>query len=177
MRRYKHGMPVEDTSVRKPEYDPLEEGLIQFQRPRWDERAAIYNSYIKSPLWESKKEAIYFNYGNACELCGDKYGGLEVHHNTYSFLKEERNVDLIILCKRCHHQFHQDFGYGGKKLNEERNPPHRTKCSLCAKTNGKLKTTVQDENAPQFFKRELTLCTFCIKITKEHRVRKVKKIQ
>jgi len=135
-----------------------------------------YDSHMISRQWEETKKRIYSTYGNACELCGDRYGGLEVHHNTYASFKNEHDNDLIILCKECHYRFHQDLGYGGKKLNYNLGCDTKIKCSLCSQDKGKLKitTTKQDHEIPRRFRRNLILCKFCTKITKKRLVRKLK---
>ena len=64
-----------------------------------------YQQYLRAPHWQyvserAKKEANY-----KCSLCcGAEH--ISVHHNNYDCLHKETNVDIIVLCNRCHMKFH-----------------------------------------------------------------------
>lgn len=64
-----------------------------------------YSDYINSDAWqERRKERLEFA-ESRCELC-NRSSDLEVHHRTYERLGDENLNDLIVICKTCHHQFH-----------------------------------------------------------------------
>lgn len=65
----------------------------------------IYHEYIESPEWQVKREAALERCGRKCQLCSSTLR-LNVHHNTYERLGEELDVDLTVLCRRCHEAFH-----------------------------------------------------------------------
>lgn len=67
-----------------------------------------YESYLLSELWQQKKEAAIKWRNNQCELCGSmKF--LEVHHTSYEFVGNERLRDLLVVCKFCHRQIHEEM--------------------------------------------------------------------
>lgn len=61
------------------------------------------------------REAVYKRDGYTCQCCGDRRGGNLVAHHilNYSEHKELRTeIDNgITLCKRCHKNFHDKYGY------------------------------------------------------------------
>ena len=62
-----------------------------------------YDEYLRSDVWQYKRECALSRAGRKCERCGAKYGvALEVHHLTYERFGNERMDDLEVLCKRCH---------------------------------------------------------------------------
>lgn len=64
-----------------------------------------YEEYIKSADWQVKRKAALSRAGGRCQLCrGTKR--LNVHHNTYANLGDERDEDLVVLCKKCHDIYH-----------------------------------------------------------------------
>ena len=40
-----------------------------------------------------------------CQNCGKDYD-LQVHHKTYENLGEEKEEDLLLVCKNCHSKIH-----------------------------------------------------------------------
>ena len=66
-----------------------------------------YKEYIKSPQWKAKAKKLKEKYDNRCQLCDAKGNGktLHAHHRNYSTLGFEEN-DVIVLCKKCHADFH-----------------------------------------------------------------------
>lgn len=70
-----------------------------------------YQSYIQSPTWRAVRRRYWesklpkFCYG--CELPWLTFNqGMHVHHRTYKNLGNERLMDLIPLCQRCHSATH-----------------------------------------------------------------------
>ncbi len=67
-----------------------------------DHRTAEYHKAISSQRWRELKERVIVLRGKACEGCGTKRGRLDLHHDTYERLGNERLSDLRILCPDCH---------------------------------------------------------------------------
>lgn len=67
----------------------------------WD----VYNEYLNSPEWGSKKKIVHDKYNDKCGLCESKMF-LQVHHIHYKNVGNENIEDLILVCKTCHEQIH-----------------------------------------------------------------------
>ena len=64
-----------------------------------------YYEYIKSPQWKSVADEARKRAGYKCQMDGAT-GKLSVHHNNYKNLGNEKDTDLIVLCRKCHAKFH-----------------------------------------------------------------------
>jgi len=64
-----------------------------------------YSEYLQTEHWKNIREGALLRANHMCRMCGSKYN-LQVHHNTYNNLGNERNEDLTVLCKECHEFFH-----------------------------------------------------------------------
>lgn len=68
-----------------------------------------YHAYLRTPAWKMKRDGKLFDAGYRCERCG--YEGLDmpldVHHLTYDRVGNERDSDLIVLCRSCHEMEHK----------------------------------------------------------------------
>jgi hypothetical protein len=69
-------------------------------------RVLSYRAYLGSEEWAEKKEAALKRADYACQLC-KSVENLNVHHNTYQRTGHEKDSDLVVLCERCHHWFHE----------------------------------------------------------------------
>lgn len=69
---------------------------------------ARYLEYLRSPEWRARADAALERADHRCMVCGaDRwFSRLNVHHNTYERLGNERESDLIVLCEHCHDIFH-----------------------------------------------------------------------
>ena len=69
-----------------------------------------YRAYLRSPAWRMKRDGKLFDAEYRCERCG--YDGLDmpldVHHLTYERVGNERDSDLIVLCRSCHEMEHKE---------------------------------------------------------------------
>lgn len=65
-----------------------------------------YAEYLKTDHWQVVRGAALERAGHACQLC-NATDDLHVHHRTYERRGQELPSDVIVLCKRCHEQFHQ----------------------------------------------------------------------
>lgn len=61
--------------------------------------------YLRSEHWRITRRAALERAEHHCQVCS-RTGHLDVHHNTYERLGEERPADLLVLCRRCHDLFH-----------------------------------------------------------------------
>ena len=68
-------------------------------------RKSDYSKYLKSDEWCEKRDKI-LKERKVCELCEDAEN-LHVHHLTYENLHNEKEEDLILLCKSCHFAVHK----------------------------------------------------------------------
>ena len=65
-----------------------------------------YKQYLKSYHWRVvRKQALEYA-EHKCQLCNTTKK-LNVHHNNYQNVWMEKPRDLIVLCNRCHKQFHK----------------------------------------------------------------------
>ena len=81
--------------------------------PKVASRGSQYQKYLQSPEWQSTRKQAIARAGYRCQLCGAYASQLEVHHNTYKNLGNERPADIIVLCHDCHSRFHA----GGRMPN------------------------------------------------------------
>ena len=77
--------------------------------------AVDYDEYIASPMWARRKREAIECAGRRCQLCGESNAMLEVHHNTYAHLGNERPADLCVLCVPCHETFHDRRAVAGSR--------------------------------------------------------------
>jgi len=54
--------------------------------------------------------------GNKCQLCGFRYQ-LDVHHLSYKNLGNEKDEDLLVVCRRCHNDLH--YFENHRDINDE----------------------------------------------------------
>lgn len=65
-----------------------------------------YKEYIKSKAWMKKRRVFIELHGRKCAACDSK-NKLRVHHMSYRHVGNERESELIILCARCHEEYHE----------------------------------------------------------------------
>ncbi len=66
-----------------------------------------YKEYLQTPYWKRRREDKLRAAGHRCQLCNRGSVPLNVHHRTYERLGEELDEDLTVLCRECHHTFHE----------------------------------------------------------------------
>ena len=69
-----------------------------------------YKKYLKTQHWDITKQLALERAGYKCQLCSSKES-LNVHHNTYENRGEEKDKDLVVLCKVCHAKFHNKLSH------------------------------------------------------------------
>lgn len=67
----------------------------------WD----LYERYLRSPRWKSKRERVLQRDGHRCQNCLSQ-AATEVHHLSYGRIGDEPLFDLISICWECHVRMH-----------------------------------------------------------------------
>lgn len=86
-----------------------------------------YASYLRSAHWRS----LRYRYRNSpstpneCYICGNDKN-LELHHRTYVRLGHERFSDLVLLCRPCHQDTHDEHMQRRELLGRPNQPIYRT---------------------------------------------------
>jgi hypothetical protein len=73
--------------------------------------------YLRSDHWHKVRDNALGRAGYRCEDCGNRYQ-LHVHHRVYR-LWEEREGDVVVLCKKCHFERHSQ----GSPRFQDLHPP------------------------------------------------------
>ena len=112
-------------------------GLKGFQ-VAWNKGMIGYMSGKDSPSWkggitkESEsarktfeykewRKSIFINYNFTCQKCYKSGGDINAHHiNNFSDFPELRTDILngICLCKKCHRNFHKNYGYKNNTIKQ-----------------------------------------------------------
>ena len=68
-----------------------------------NEVARTYKDYLQTKHWQELRYRIAKLYNFTCNDCGEKLlGGYEIHHLTYKNIGNEKDKDLVCLCRNCH---------------------------------------------------------------------------
>lgn len=66
-----------------------------------------YEDYLKSKEWKTKREKIAQERNYICEKCKKQIiKGYHIHHINYDNFGNEKESDLMFLCKKCHEKIH-----------------------------------------------------------------------
>ena len=68
-------------------------------------------AYINSSQWNTLRKHILKRDNYTCQSCRSQGIPLEVHHISYSNFMQEKDTDLISLCRECHERQHQYYGF------------------------------------------------------------------
>jgi hypothetical protein len=68
-------------------------------------RAMPYEEYLATSEWRTRRDRALSRGGWRCALCAAK-NRLQVHHNCYDNIGDERDEDLTVLCDDCHERHH-----------------------------------------------------------------------
>jgi 5-methylcytosine-specific restriction endonuclease McrA len=69
-------------------------------------RKMPFDEYRMTLEWQTRRTEALSRAGYRCQVCGERDGRLDVHHNTYDRYGNENICDLVALCGRCHGLFH-----------------------------------------------------------------------
>jgi 5-methylcytosine-specific restriction endonuclease McrA len=68
----------------------------------WGHQREEYQKYIRSKEWKQRASRMRKLAGYRCQRCGKKGVPLDVHHLTYERFGNERDSDLLVVCRPCH---------------------------------------------------------------------------
>jgi hypothetical protein len=80
------------------------------------QRWALYEVYLQSPIWLEKRRRVFERSRRLCEGCGVRRA-IHLHHLRYpkgalpgsdQWLRAEKLFDLVALCDSCHADLHPD---------------------------------------------------------------------
>lgn len=85
--------------------------------PRWNDKLteSDRDTARKYPEYLTWRESVYSRDLYTCQCCGDNKGGNLIAHHLYNY-SEHKDIKTVLdngitLCKECHKQFHDDYGY------------------------------------------------------------------
>ncbi|MHB8646575.1 MAG: HNH endonuclease signature motif containing protein [Thermomicrobiales bacterium] len=110
-------------------YDPEKavENLQKQARPREQSQSQLwsmpYHDYLRTDHWREVRRAALERAEDRCQLCNSP-NHLEVHHRTYERRGAEHESDVVVLCDKCHGQFHKTHrGFTARKRGHARSIP------------------------------------------------------
>lgn len=72
-----------------------------------------YHAYLQSEEWQAVRARFWASrLPKECYCCGDTESPKDLHHKTYDHLGNESLLDLVPLCRPCHHEVHARFNSG-----------------------------------------------------------------
>lgn len=69
-------------------------------------RGMPYREYLRTSEWRARRLVALERAEHRCQVCNTPER-LDVHHRTYEHIGEERDEDLLVLCRGCHGLFHE----------------------------------------------------------------------
>lgn len=69
------------------------------------ESYGTYEEYLKTKHWLKVKARYVLKYVKMCSMC-ESTTWIDLHHITYNRIGNERDEDLIWLCRTCHKKIH-----------------------------------------------------------------------
>lgn len=66
--------------------------------------------YMQSNKWKATRQLILLRDDYSCLSCSSK-DRLEIHHITYKRMGNEKLSDLATVCRNCHQEIHDKYGY------------------------------------------------------------------
>lgn len=81
-----------------------------------------YKTYMKSKLWQTRKNQYFQKYGKKCEACGCFGKSITLHHAIYNQnYGQEPDNEVYALCGKCHQLFHDNHKLKKDMLSETLN--------------------------------------------------------
>jgi len=68
-------------------------------RKPWKQR---YMEHLRSDRWAELKQKVINRRGRKCERCNAGEKPLDLHHKHYKTFGNERQKDVVLLCRECH---------------------------------------------------------------------------
>jgi len=107
--------------IKKTTQDDLIEINYQLLLQVWERRRAYFNQeqkdrklpklkisyqqYLESDHWKQVRAQTLKRAWYKCQICNSK-DDLQVHHNNYDCLGDEKPSDLIVVCGQCHNEIY-----------------------------------------------------------------------
>lgn len=121
-----------------------------------------YEDYIRDhPHWQAVRQARFEFDNHACGICHVPLDGqrFETHHLSYMHLGNERIVEVLTLCCKCHTKFHnnwkrQDYWRGKERGHWEVFSLEHT-AKLCLAYYKEDKYLCKDMNAPNLCNKDI----------------------
>jgi 5-methylcytosine-specific restriction endonuclease McrA len=93
--------------------------------------------YLRSEHWRETRAAALERAEHKCQVCASTKR-LDVHHNTYERLGQERPADLVVLCRTCHDRHHSNYNVvtlapGKRQQPKPKNRPNKKQRKRAAK--------------------------------------------
>lgn len=88
--------------------DKLRKIIKQYKCKNNSEFQFLYDKYLESWYWKTKKTLILSLHQYQCDVCGNNKDELQVHHKPdgYKNIGNERPIDLAVLCNKHHALYH-----------------------------------------------------------------------
>ena len=67
----------------------------------------VCRAHINPPEWFATKRRLIAKRGQKCERCNLKTPFLQLYHLTYEHVAQERDWDLMLVCRRCRDSLHE----------------------------------------------------------------------
>ena len=87
-----------------------------------------YAEHLRSSYWSQLKQKVLKRRGHKCEQCQSSDKPLDLHHQHYRTFGRERQKDVLLLCRECHHR--EDVE------RKKRGDAQRAWCRLCGEFGG-----------------------------------------
>ena len=100
----------------------------------------FYQKYLNSDEWCKKRMHIAKINNYICQGCGKKtFYMFHIHHLTYKHLGNEKDDELVFLCKECHEKTHNPNKHYKNKTKISKKNLEFKKCKKC---NGELEIRI-----------------------------------
>jgi len=69
------------------------------------------SQYLNTKHWKNTRLRIFKKYDGECQRCRSviPFESANIHHITYKRIGEEKDSDLILLCRKCHTCVHKSM--------------------------------------------------------------------
>lgn len=112
-------LPIPELILEKHEIFSKQSYISKHKKQKNRKRKPVrYDTYIKSKKWEQRRNTFFRTHDYKCFICGSsKY--LHLHHKYYGNYGDEKDEDLVPLCKEHHAEFHKTMKHTKKDMRKE----------------------------------------------------------
>lgn len=101
------GTAYDGTSIREAYRDDTGCGVVITKCASYKFDSSYYYEYMHSDIWRVTRNRSIEKAGYKCRLCGSAKN-IVVHHIRYDNIGVEPDDDLLVVCRKCHNELHQD---------------------------------------------------------------------